>query len=142
MEDREIIEKIEKECSELSKTVIANAIKRIFRDLNKLEASMLSENYPKNFNFVDVLSIESQTKSYEEIMPNLHDTLWNYVDSEYANMPACEGMVLDLTNAYEYANQECTEVKEKLWSAFGQALNDHYEKTKKIQKFVAKCDWL
>ncbi len=142
MEDREIIEKIEKECDKLSKTIIANAIKRIFRDLNKLEASMLSENYPENFGFVDVLSIESQTKSYEEIEPNLQDTIRNYVDSVYGNMPACERMILDLTNVYEYANQECTDVLDKLWSAFGGALNDHYENSKKIQMFVAKCNWL
>lgn len=141
MEDQEIIEKIEKDCDTLSEKILAKVVRGIFKDLNALDVSMISEDYPEDFKFVDVLSIMSQTRSYAEINWELPRTIKNFIDSAYEYLTPCERMVLDLTNVYEYANQEGTAVNQRLQEAFGQALNDHYM-IQKIQKFVSKCDWL
>lgn len=140
MEDQEIIEKIEKDCDALSEKIIAKVVRGIFKDLNALDVSMISEDYPEDFKFVDVLSIMSQTRSYEEINWELPGAIENFLDSAYEYLTPCERMVLDLTNVYEYAHQEATTVNQRLREAFGQALNDHYE-IRKIQRFEKKCSW-
>lgn len=142
MEDQQLIEKIEKECEELSAEIISKSVKRIFRGLNSMGAETLSEDYPTRFTFVDVLSIECQTKSWEEIHPALHETIWNYIDSEIQELPKYESLTLRLTSVYEYGDNDVTYITNKLYEAFCDALNDHYEKTKKIQRFVEHCDWL
>lgn len=140
MEDQEIIEKIEKDCDALSEKIIAKVVRGIFKDLNALDVSMISEDYPKDFKFIDVLSIMSQTRSYDEINPGLHQTILKHIDNAYEYLTPCERLVLDLTNVYEFADQESTAVNQRLREAFGQALNDHYQ-IHKIQRFEKKCSW-
>lgn len=136
------MKKIENECEKFSEKILADAVKRIFRDMNKLSAYVICEDYPKKFTFIDVLSIESQTKNWDEIHPGMHDAVWKFIDSGIQDLPVYERLILELTNTYEYERDEINYITDKLYRAFCKALNDHYANTKKIQKFVEHCSWL
>jgi hypothetical protein len=55
--------------------------------------------------FFDVLSIELQSKSYEEINPFLRDYVEDTLDNEYNHLPPVERFVLDHSECAE--NLEC-----------------------------------
>lgn len=127
---------IERECETLSKDIVSRLCKRAIKNMNKLNSCLAgsTDDYPSSFTFFDVLSIELQSKSYEEINPFLHDYVEDTLDNEYKNLPPLERFVLDHSECAE--NLECNveAVHGKIYNAFHELLNEHW-KTKKIQKF-------
>ena len=62
MTESEYITPLENKCHRMAENIITRLCKRAMRGMNQLEATLVSstDDYPKNFKFIDVLSIELQ----------------------------------------------------------------------------------
>lgn len=135
----DFVYEIERDCDTLSQPIISRLCKRAIKVMNK-KASYFAgstDDYPQSFTFFDILSIELQSKTYEEINPFLRDFVENTLDNEYDKLSALESFVLDHSECA--VNMECDidAVHNKIYGAFHELLNEHWT-SKKIQKFTEK----
>ena len=72
-QDKEYIDEVIKECDEMSKDILSRLLKRAVKNMNKLDSYLAgsSDDYPSIFTFFDILTIELETRTYEEINPFL-----------------------------------------------------------------------
>ncbi len=132
--------KINRECEALSHDIIVNICKRAIRKMNKQEKVFparffsISDDFPKHFSFFDILSVEIQSKYYDEINPHLQDYIENVIEDEYNSLSAIEKFVLDHSECTEKRECDFHAVQNKLFKAFNDILNEHWQ-IKKIQNF-------
>lgn len=137
MTENEYITLVEDRCHSMAESIITRLCKRAIREMNQLEATMAgsTDDYPKDFKFIDILSIELQDKVEEEINPFLEDYIWNTLDAERNRLSPEESFILEQAYLdYQY-NVDDAEVTSQIRSRFHELLNEHYE-LKKIQKFI------
>lgn len=137
MTEKEYITLVEDRCHSMAEGIITRLCKRAIREMNQLEATMAgsTDDYPKDFKFIDILSIELQDKVEEEINPFLEDYIWNTLDAERNRLSPEESFILEQAYLdYQY-NVDDAEVTSQIRSRFHELLNEHYE-LKKIQKFI------
>lgn len=127
---------IERECDQLSRDIVTRLCKRAIKKMNKVDSYLAgsTDDYPSTFTFFDILSIELQIKSYEEINPFLRDFVEGTLDDEYNNLPPLEMFVLDHSECAEHLECDIDAVQNKIYSTFHEMLNKHWG-TKKIQRF-------
>lgn len=132
----EFIYEFEQECERMSKDIISRLCKRVIKNMNKLDSYLAasSHDYPTSFSFFDILSIELQSKSYEEINPSLRDCVEGFLDNEYEKLPVIERFILDHSECAVHLECDIEAVQNKIYTAFNEMLNAHWE-TKKIQNF-------
>lgn len=126
----------ERECDQLSRDIVTRLCKRAIKKMNKVDSYLAgsTDDYPSTFSFFDILSIELQTKSYEEINPHLRNFIEGTLEDEYNNLPPLEMFVLDHSECAEHLECDIDAVQNKIYSTFHKMLNKHWE-TKKIQRF-------
>lgn len=139
MTESEYITQLESKCHNMAEHIITRLCKRAMRGMNQLEATLVSstDGYPKNFKFIDILSIELQGRIEEEINPFLEDYVWTKLEEEQNNLSAEERFVLE--QAYLDYNYEVddAEITRQIRSRFYELVNEHYE-LKKIQNFIER----
>ena len=81
----------------MAENIITRLCKRAMREMNQLEATMAgsTDDYPKDFKFIDILSIELQDKIAEEINPFLEDYIWAALETEQNNLSSEESFILE-----------------------------------------------
>ena len=94
-----------------------------------------TDDYPKDFKFIDVLSIELQERTEEEINPFLEDYIRTALEDERNELSAEESFVLEQAYLDYQFNVDEAEITGQIRSRFYELLNEHYE-LKKIQKFI------
>lgn len=141
-------------CNYVAGNLIPLICKRAIRRMNnwKGEASvkgckikwrgkdaLLCGDYPKSFSFFDILSIQIQNYSYDEINPYLRDTIEDVLNYEKSRLSSSEQIVLDYSQIREV---ECGKyvcdverLTSELFSCFHDMLNEHYG-TKKIESYT------
>lgn len=131
---REIIN----ECDEMSKDIIRGICQRAIRTFNKQERewmlSIFVDDYPANFTFFDKLSIELQTKTYDEISPYLEDYVYITLEDEYNNLSRKDRFIVDHS---DYFDSNSSEVMKKIYSEFNKLYNDHIS-LKKIENYLER----
>lgn len=132
----DFVYEIERDCDELSRDIVSRLCKRAIKQMNKVNSYLAgsTDDYPTSFTFFDILSIELQTKCYDEINPFLQDFVENTLDKEYDNLPPLERFILDHSKCAENLGCDIEAVQTKIYEIFHEMLNEHW-KTKKIQKF-------
>lgn len=135
----DFISELESDCDLLSQDIISRLCKRAIKVMNEQEANLASstDDYPSSFSFFDILSIELQSKCYEEISPYLRDFVETTLDNEYEKLPALERFVLDHCAHNERLECDSQAIEKKIYDAFHEMLNEHYM-INKIQDFVGR----
>lgn len=139
----DFIYEIEQECEALSKDIIVRLCKRAIKKMNKREAkssvrfAALTDDYPLEFSFFDILSIELQSNSCDDINPFLLDFVEDTIDNEYDKLPHTERFILDHSECTERMECDIQAVHCKIYNVFHDMLNQHWT-TRKIQNFESK----
>lgn len=133
---------IESYCNTYAKDILATVCKRAIRKLNVLEPSLACghDDYPSNFKFFDILSIELQTYSYCDINPYLESTVEGTLLNEYEKLTPQEKFFVENCNCSYSEILDETEVLEMLREHFNKLYNEHWQ-LKKIQDFEDKKSW-
>lgn len=65
----DFIFEFERDCNDLSRDIVSRLCKRAIKKMNKLESTLAgsTDDYPSSLSFFDILSVELQTKYYDEI---------------------------------------------------------------------------
>jgi hypothetical protein len=137
MTEKEYITQLENRCHNMAQRIITRLCKRAMRGMNQLEATMAgsTDDYPKDFKFIDILSIELQDRTEEEINPFLEDYIRTALEDEQNKLSAEESFVLEQAYLDYQFNVDEAEITGQIRSRFYELLNEHYE-LKKIQKFI------
>ena len=133
--------KIVDECEHLAQPIIDRMLKRAIKVLNSFgrDTLGLSEDYPKGFSAFDVLSIELDTKTYDEINPwGLEDLVKKTVLDEYEKLPAAERFFVE--HSILFPNDDEQQIEQKVISAFHAKMNEQL-KTRKIENFMEMKIW-
>jgi len=131
---------LEGDCDYYAQDIISRLCKRAIKVMNKnLPTHLLhiTDNYPSAFTFFDVLSLEIQSKYYDEIDPLLMDYIETTLDGEYEKLPALERFVLDHCVHDEHLECDTRAIEGKIYDSFHAMLNEHYE-TRKIQNYLIR----
>ena len=143
MEEKDYIDfvyEIESDCNQLSQDIISRLCKRAIKEMSKQlppHIVPIVDGYPAGFSFFDVLSIELQSKFYDEINPFLQDYIETVLDNEYKKLPALERFVLDHSECAEHLRCDDQAIENKIYDTFREMLNEHYG-VKKIQDYVCR----
>lgn len=142
----ELINNIERNCAYLSKDIIDKVCRRAMRVMNSNLGFIIADDYPNTFRFIDYLSCEIQSKTYDEIFfPGrlLEDYIDETLEKEYENLNAVEKTVLSYS---DFEQQSCVDYDwcdpmPLIRSRFHELLNEHWANTKKIQHFEETKSW-
>ena len=74
-EDEKLIQEVQDQCEYFAKGIINSLCKRAIRKINSWNIHIGTDDYPSSFNFFNILSIEYQSKCYDEISPCLEDAI-------------------------------------------------------------------
>lgn len=95
------------------------------------------DDYPNDFSFFDILSIQIQSHSYEEINPYLEESIDAVLANELTKVIPSERLVLDYSLLHEVDDYEDVHDESKLigtlFSRFHEMLNEHWSTSKKIE---------
>ena len=146
MTAEELINSIERDCANLSKDIIDKVCHRAMRVMNSNLGFIIADDYPNTFRFIDYLSCEIQSKTYEEIFfPGrlLEDYIVETLDKEYDKLCAVEKTVLSYANFEQQSSvsYEWCDPMPLIRSRFYELLNEHWANTKKIQHFEETRTW-
>jgi hypothetical protein len=133
----DLICQFESECQNYAKSIILRICKNAIKVINKQEAKLAgsTDDYPTNFNFFDILSVELQDRSYDEINPYLEDFVENTLDVEYDKISGIEKLVLEYSECSERSECDIEKVKSNIYSQFHIMMNEHYC-LRKIQNYI------
>lgn len=141
-DDYKFICKFENKCQQISEGIIGKICKRVIKRLNKEMKDIpnvagTTDDYPNNFNFCDILSVELQNKSYDETNPTgfLEDYIGNVLMDEYSKLSTIERFVLDYSECSEFNECDFEKSFANVRSKFYEMIDNHYY-ISKIQKFT------
>lgn len=146
MTAEELIDNIQRDCTCLSKEIIDKICHRAMREMNSQLGFLIADDYPNSFRFIDYLSCEIQSKTYDEIFfPGrlLEDYIDETLDKEYENLNAVEKTVLSYSDFEQQSSvgYDWCDPMPLIRSRFHELLNEHWANTKKIQHFVETRAW-
>ena len=142
MTAEELVSNIEEESKDLSSEIIDKVCNRAIRGMNrKMKTFPLVDGYPDNFTFFDILSCETQSKTYDEIVfmgsRTLADFIEDSIDIEFDKLAPIEKAILsymdfspDFGSGYEFCDAH-----KFLYSRFNEMLNEHWSESKKIENY-------
>lgn len=141
MEDNnELIKEIQNQCKYFANDIVTRLCKRAIRKMKAWEIKIGEDNYPESFNFFDILSIECQSKCYDEISPCLKDAIEGVLDNEYDNLLPQERFFVDYSRCYYDNGYDPISVKQLIYKRFNELLNEHW-RIKKISNFEESRSW-
>ena len=146
MKAEELIEIIEEECGAHAKVIIDKVCRRVMRIMNKKLDSLISNDYPKKFRFIDFLSCEIQSKTFDELNFQgklLKDYIDKLIDCEYDKLTNIEKTILsysDFTPQFGRGYEFC-DIRYTILPRIIEMLNDHWSSSKKIQNFENNRTW-
>ncbi len=129
---------IEKGCKRLSEDIIRKLCKRAIRKMNSKMSCVSwasSDDFPSSFNFIDVLSIEFQSKCFDEINPHLEEYIISSLDCELDKLPEIEKFIMCNLEHYEYGYDGLNCTINGVWDYFISMLTEHYS-TVKISTYM------
>lgn len=133
-----LLDEMIRECDEMSKSIIRRLCQRAIRTFNKMErkwmVNIFTDDYPASFTFFDKLSIELQTKTYDEISPFLEDYVYDTLEDEYQRLSREEQFIIDHSEYYEMGSGE---ILKKIYAEFNNLYNEHIS-LKKIENYLLK----
>ena len=127
-------EDIQDQCEDFAKDIITRICKRAIRKMNSWDVRIGTDDYPSSFKFFDILSVERQSKSYDEISPFLKDAVEGVLDAEYEGLTPQERFFVDNSMGYYEREYDLTPIHMAIDKRFNELLNEHYQ-TKKISNF-------
>ena len=135
----DFIYEFERDCNDLSCDTVSRLCKRAIKKMNKLEPTLAgsSDDYPSSFSFFDILSVELQSKYYDEINPCLQNYVEGILVDEFDNLPLLERFVLEHSECAVNLECDIEAVHVKIFHAFYEMLNAQWL-CKKIQRFEEK----
>ena len=139
-EDEKLIQEVQDQCEYFAKGIINRLCKRAIRKINSWNIHIGTDDYPSSFNFFDILSIEYQSKCYDEISPCLEDAREGVLDNEYEKLLPQERFFVDYSQCYYDNGFDSESIKRKIYDRFYEILNEHWE-SKKIANFEEKRNW-
>lgn len=137
----DFILKFERKCKDLSEDIIKRLCKRAITKMNRHVPDRvdITYDYAPKYKFFDVLSIEIQSKYYDEINPYLRNYIEHILDIEYNNLPNLERFVLDYSECSKHLECDMQALDGRIFDTFHEMLNEHYM-TQKIQDYTATHD--
>jgi hypothetical protein len=146
MTAEELIDNIEQDCSSISNEIIDKVCRRAMRTMNSKLGFLVEDDYPNNFKFIDYLSCEIQSKTYDEIFfPGklLEDYIEEVLDNEYENLTGIEKIILSYSNFRPQfgSGYEFCDIRPFIYPRFRELLNEHWDTSKKIQHFEETKNW-
>ena len=136
-EDEKLIQEVQDQCEYFAKGIINSLCKRAIRKINSWNIHIGTDDYPSSFNFFNILSIEYQSKCYDEISPCLEDAIEGVLDNEYEKLLPQERFFVDYSQCYYDNEFDSESIKRKIYDRFYEILNEHWE-SKKIANFEEK----
>ena len=85
-EDEKLIQEVQDQCEYFAKGIINSLCKRAIRKINSWNIHIGTDDYPSSFNFFNILSIEYQSKCYDEISPCLEDAIEGVLAVSYTHL--------------------------------------------------------
>lgn len=133
------INDINLECEKMSKDILKKLCLRAIKSMNQSEAILAAstDEYPKDFKFFDILCVELETKTYDEISPFLHEYVERCLTDEYDLLPMMERFILDHSECWALMDHDDSVIKEKLFNAFNEERFAHLN-LKKIENYMLK----
>ena len=129
-----IIEDVQDQCEFFARNIITRLCKRAIHKMNSWNVKIGTDDYPASFNFFDVLSIEFQSKTYDEISPFLEDEIDGALACEYENLSPQERFFIDYSRCYYDNGYDPLSIEQLIHNRFNELLNEHWG-TKKISNF-------
>lgn len=135
----DFINGIERDCEEMSRKILEQLCKRAIKKMNKLESYLAGskDDYPPGFTFFDILSLELETRTYDEINPYLQEYVEDTLFQEYEDLPRMERFVLDHSESWAMIDSDDEPVKKKIFDAFNRIRIEHLS-LKKIENYQLK----
>ncbi len=135
----DFISGIERECEEMSRKILEQLCKRAIKNMNKLKSYLAgsTDDYPPGFTFFDILSIEMETRTYDEINPHLQDYVEEILFQEYEDLPRMERFILDHSECWAMIDCDDEPIKKKIFDAFNRIRIEHLF-LKKIENYQLK----
>lgn len=143
-EEAKYLRDLESEITSLSEAIITQVCKKVIREISKWpkESLAFADDFPSNFNFFDILSVDFQSMYWDEINPELQEALDNLLYKIFEELPETEQFFVLNRECYTKCNaldQESVTVL--LADAFVNVLNKHYSTSKKIENSELKKSW-
>lgn len=137
-----LVQEIQSGCQELADEIIIKICKRAIKTINLWGRNYIGfgEDYPTKFTAFDVLSVELQSKYYEELNPFLRDAIDGTLEHQYDSLSSLESFILDYSECSDHNGIDREAVQSKILKKFNEMLNEHYQ-LKKIQDFEEKRAW-
>lgn len=134
---------IERDCNSFANDILTVVCKRAIRKMNKWNPNLACghDDYPTNFKFFDILSVELQTYSYCDINPYLEDAVEGALASEYDKLSPQEKFFVRNYNCSFAENFDDTAIIMLLNERFNKLYNEHWSESKKIQHFEDTRTW-
>lgn len=141
MEDNDkLIKEIQRQCEYFARDIITRLCKRAIRKMNSWDNNIGTDDYPSSFKFFDILSIERQSKCYDEISPYLQDAVEGALDNEYDNLSPQERFFVDYSQCYCDNGYNLGSIRLRIYNRFNDLINEHWQ-TKKISNFKESKGW-
>ena len=136
----QILEDIQDQCELFAGDIITRLCKRAIRKMNSWDVKIGTDDYPASFKFFDILSIEYQSKTYDEISPFLEDAIDGALAYEYENLSPRDRFFVDYSRCYYDNGYDPLSIEQLIHNRFNELLNEHWE-TKKISNFELSKSW-
>lgn len=129
-------------CQDFSDEIITKICKRAIKTINSWDRNFIDfgEDYPTKFTVFDVLSVELQSKYYEELNPFFRDAIDGALENQYNSLSSVESFILDYSECSDHNGIDREAVQSKILKKFNELLNEHYQ-LRKIQNFEEKRAW-
>lgn len=142
-EDR-LLQEIQDQCSHFAEELITLVCKRAKREINSWGnyAFTNSDDYPNVFTNYDILACEHQSKTWDEINPFLEDAIDGAISKAYDSLSQKDKFFIEYSDCYYKTGfLDSIEIDNLLLDRFVELLNEHWEKSRKIQDFEEKRIW-
>lgn len=135
----DFINGIERDCEEMSRKILEQLCKRAIKKMNKLESYLAgsTDDYPSGFTFFDILSLELETRTYDEINPYLQDYVEDTLFQEYEDLPRMERFIIDHSESWAMIDSDYDAIKKKIYESFNNLRMQHLS-LKKIENYQLK----
>lgn len=132
---------LEGEIISISEVILTKVCNKAVRLINKWpkESLLFADDFPSDFNFFDILSVDFQNMIWDEINPDLQNALENLLYQIFEELPESEQFFILNRECYTKQNVlEQDDVINLLLGKFVKRINNHYSSSKKIENFELK----
>lgn len=138
----QLVQEIQSGCQEFADEIITKICKRTIKTINSWGRNTIDfgEDYPTKFTIFDVLSIELQSKYYEELNPFIRDAIAGALENQYDSLSSQESFILDYSECFDNNGIDKEAIQNRILEKFNELLNEHYQ-LRKIQDFEERRTW-